>query len=219
MVCILMTHVLLVDISFDANRNDSWFDRSSIIVVATFDVSVEIYRCSTRGLRSWFWNRLMSALSRWQVVISTIFHAVWVTSWIEGFCICFGSSICAIGAIQLSDTYDFSKISVRLFKSGIWGLHFVGDICSCDFIFWLRINSFLLSSHSCTGCSINNLAMLVAWHRSRSIDLQSCLVCLNPSRMWDLDASSTTADSHCSLLVIELFFGLVSNSCALSQAH
>lgn len=156
MVSILMTHVLLVDISFDANWNDSWFYWVGIIVVATFDMPVEIYRCSTRGLRSWLWNGLMSALTGWQVgVYSAVFHAVWVTSWIEGLRIGFGSSICAVGAIQLSNTDDFSKIIVRLFKCGIWGLYFGCNVCSCDFIFWLRVNPFLLSSHSGTRCSIN----------------------------------------------------------------
>lgn len=152
---ILMTHVLLVDIAFDANWNDSWFDWGSIIIVTTFYMSVEIHGCSTRGLRSGFWNGLMSTLSRWKVVVSAVFHAVWVTSWIEGFCIGFGSSVGAVGAIQLSNTDDFSKIIVRLFDCGIWCLCFGNHIGPCYFIFWLWINPFLLSSHSCTRCSID----------------------------------------------------------------
>ena len=213
---VILTHVLLVNIAFDSYWNDSWFYWVCVIVVATFDMSVEIDGCSTRGLRSGFWNGLMSTFSRWEVMVSTVFHAVWVTSWIEGFRIGFGSSICAIGAIQLSNTDDFSKIIVRLFNSSIWCLCFASHIASCYFIFWLWINPFLLlSSHSCTRCSIHQLVMLVGWHRS-SIYLQCILISLNPTRMWYLDASSATADAHCSLLIIELFFCLLSNSCALS---
>ena len=153
---LILTHVLLVNIAFDAYGNNARLNRIGIIVIIALNVSIEIYGRSSRRLRSRLWNRSsMSAFSRWQVMVSTVFHTVRVTSWIERFRIGFGSSIRAIWAVQLSDTDYFSKIVVRLFQGDVRLFGLDRHVSTSYFISWLRINSFLLSSHSCACCSVH----------------------------------------------------------------
>ena len=145
---VILAMILFHKVTFYTHWYNSWFDWLSILIVVAFNVPIEINSCrTTRCLGSSFLN--VNIASGWQV----LFCAIWIASMVISVCCscCTCSTVRTI-IMQISNANNLSRMGDWLFNYSIWSLCFYNHITSCNFIFSLWIDLFLLLCSNCGAC-------------------------------------------------------------------